>query len=266
MRFAAMLAILIATAGGAHAYPTVYFEPEALLVTAGEPCSLAIRIDSGTDTLTCFLVEFSFDADVVQLNSAEEGSLFSESGLLTMFDWDVIGPGHHQCNDVTLGFDSFVMCPGELVHLEFSAAQPGTTTITIEDVDLRDIRRDPILPVGMGTCRVTVDPGTGVPDGHSELRTLHCSPNPFSSQLRMEFRTRQDAAPIAESEDGVSFRILDPSGRVVARPEPESMLPGAFSAVWDGGSSSGKELPAGVYFVEARRGKSHVRARVTLLR
>jgi hypothetical protein len=125
--------------------PTVYISPASVEVEEGQTIEMSIRVDAGTDTLTCFLVEFTFDASVVELLSAEEGTLFAESGHSTMFDWDQYLPGLHACNDVTLGFDAFVLCPGELVDLEFYGVEEGTTTLSITTVDLRDLRRDPIL-------------------------------------------------------------------------------------------------------------------------
>ena len=163
MRFIIVLTAVLLLAGSAWSAPTVYFEPAVVQVEEGETFSVGVRVDAGVDTLTCFLVEFTFNASVIELLSAAEGTLFAESGHSTMFHWDQYSPGFHSCNDVTLGFDVFVMCPGELIHLEFHAVAAGATPLSITIVDLRDIRRDPILPVFTEGGSVTVGPGTGVP-------------------------------------------------------------------------------------------------------
>ncbi|MBN2565980.1 MAG: hypothetical protein JXB46_09760 [Candidatus Eisenbacteria bacterium] len=259
MRLVIAATILLFVFGSAGAYPTVYFEPDQLVMEPSEACTLGIRIDNGTDTLTCFRVRFSFNEAVVELNSAQEGSLFSESGHQTMFDWDALSLGHHECNDVTLGFDAFVLCPGELVHLELEAATAGTTTLALYDVDLRDIRRDPILPMGIGNCSVTVLPETGVQEEQGVFTgRLRCFPNPFWSHTRIEFDACGDSP--------VEFRVYDVSGRAVATPEAERVSETRSAAHWDGTGCSGMRLPAGVYFVEAVDGRARSRARATLLR
>ena len=254
-----MAAVLVATP--AWPAPTVYFEPAVVNVEQAEDFSIGIRIDAGTDTLTCFLTEFAFDASVIELVVAEEGTLFAESGHSTMFDWDQYAPGLHSCNDVTLGFDAFVMCPGELVHLGFHAVEEGSTTLSITAVDLRDIRRDPILPVFTVGGSVTVGPGTGVPDDGDEIDglNLRCRPNPFSDQLAIELDSDGVAGP-------VRMTIHDVTGRVVARPVAVSSEVGCSLGLWDGNGCDGRPLPAGVYFVLASGPTWEARERVALVR
>jgi hypothetical protein len=159
----AVLAAALA-AGAAQAAPTVFVHPDTVVVAPGEAFTMDIRVDSGTDTITCFLVEFEFDPFVVELESAAEGSLFTECGFPTMYNWDVLGPGHHFCNDVTLGPYTYTVAPGEMVSLSFVAADAGWTSIEILAEDLRDYRRDRILPVWTEDAIVFVVPPTGVPD------------------------------------------------------------------------------------------------------
>jgi len=161
---AAALAAALA-AGPARAAPTVFVHPDTVYVAVGESFTMDVRVDSGTDTVTCFLVEFEFDPFVLELASATEGSLFTECGFPTMYNWDVLGLGHHSCNDVTLGPYTYTVAPGEMVSLSFVAGNAGWTSVRILTEDLRDYRRNRILPVWTEDAVVFVVPPTGIPEG-----------------------------------------------------------------------------------------------------
>jgi hypothetical protein len=259
MRFIVLVAVALLIAASACAIPTVYFEPAATEVEQGQAFTIGIRVDAGADALTCFLVEFTFDAGVIELLSAVEGTLFAESGHTTMFDWDQYSPSVHSCNDVTLGFDAFVLCPGELVHLEFHAVAEGTTPLSITVVDLRDIERLPILPVFTEGGVVTVGPGTGVPDDELVAPDLRCYPNPFSGRVVIEFDSGTATGP-------VHMVIHDVIGRVVSRPVAASARSGFSRGLWDGTGHDSRPLPGGVYFVVVSGPTGEARARVTLVK
>lgn len=259
-----VLAIILAlvVSGAAMATPTVFVSPAELAVDAGEPFDMSIRVDAGyPDSVTAFLVDFNFDAELIELANAEEGSLFANCGYQTMFDWDTYGPGEHSCNDVTLGHASHVFLPGELVALGFTALSPGETPITITAVDLRDINRDPILPTSSADGFVTVLPVTGVEDGGcgGAVPGVRLMPNPSPGALRIEF-------DLGGRSGSVEIRIYDVTGRGVAGWVGALAAGGAASADWDGRADSGATLPSGVYFVTVRAGGAEWRARCVLLR
>ncbi|HYW68080.1 MAG TPA: cohesin domain-containing protein [bacterium] len=257
MRSIAVVITCLLFAGAAWSTPTVYLEPAATVAEQGQVFTVSVRVNADADTLTCFMVRFTFDPSVVELLSAEEGTLFAESPHTTVFDWDTIQPGLHSCNDVTLGFDAFVLCPGELVHLEFYAAAEGSTPFSFTMVDLRDLRRDPILPVLSEGGTFTIGPGTGIGDSEQDIGApaLHCYPNPFSEELAFDYLAGDQAGP-------VSVAVHDVSGRVVARPEIAAAGPG----FWDGRGPRGNLLPSGVYFVVAHGAAGCAASRVTLVR
>jgi hypothetical protein len=261
MRLVVAVMTFLLLAGSAWPAPIVYFEPASTEVDQGDDFAISLRVDAGVDTLTCFLVEFTFDASVIELTSAQEGTLFAESGYETMFNWDQYSPGLHSCNDVTLGFDSFVMCPGELARLEFHAVANGLTPLSITMVDLRDIRREPILPVYSEGGLVGVGPGGGIDEGTQDVTgpALRCHPNPFSEQTTLEF-----LSPAAEGD--IEAVVVDVSGRVVARPGIVWSGPGLGSGRWDGRALDGRPLPGGVYFVVASGPTGVTRSRITLIR
>jgi hypothetical protein len=261
MRWLAAVGGLLLLTVPALSAPTVYISPSAVEVEEGQTVEMSIRVDAGTDTLTCFLVEFAFDASVVELLSAEEGTLFAESGHSTMFDWDEYLPGLHACNDVTLGFDAFVLCPGELVGLEFYAVEEGTTPVSITTVDLRDLRRNPILPVFTEGGDVAVVPATGVIEdpGAAGPVDVVCHPNPFSRNLNIDVGTERRADP-------VSVAVYDVAGREVARPDVAGSGARCHHSMWNGCGKDGRLLPGGVYFVVASTERGWARKRVTLVR
>jgi hypothetical protein len=261
MRLIVVAMEILLLAGAAWPVPTVYLEPIAVEVEQGQDFTISVEVDAGADTLTCFLVEFAFDASVIELLSAEEGSLFAESGHPTMFNWDQHSPGLHSCNDVTFGFDAFVTCPGELVLLTFHAVASGVTPLSITVVDLRDIRRDPIQPVLTEGGLVGVGPGAGIADGGQDVPdpVLQCYPNPFSQQTSFEFRSCGAAGE-------VDVTVYSLTGRMVARPAVAESGPGLGFGRWNGAADDGHRLPGGVYFVVASGPNGRARARITLVR
>ncbi len=249
--------IITAPTGPASAAPTVFVHPAEVTVEPGDTFSMSIRIDAGTDTVTCFLTEFTFDADVIELTEASEGSLFSMCGYGTMYHWDEIESGRHSCNDVTLGHEAHVLPPGELVDLEFTAGDQGATWIEITTVDLRDMQRNPILPVNAERALVTIG-GTGVEDPQhvDGCALLSVHPNPCRGTATLSW-----SAPVGERRG--TLLIYDARGRLVWH----DLLDGASGVVrWDGRGRGGEVVRTGAYFVELRFESKTVREKLILLR
>lgn len=260
MRWIPVVALGILLPRMALASTTVFVSPCQVVVEEGEAFDLSIRVDAGTDTVTCFLVEFVFDGTVLQLASAEEGSLFADCGYETMFDWDVNGPGWHSCNDVTLGHWAYAICPGEIVKLEFQAVSWGGTSVEVVAADLRDINRDPILPVQTSVGLVTVTPATGVEDGLPDgARRLGAAPNPFRTDVTLSLEG-------CLRLDGEELVVYDVAGRLVARWPLSECSTGRAAITWDGTGSDGAVRPSGVYFALARGPGWERRASLVLVR
>jgi hypothetical protein len=250
------LVTLLAVAPVSRGAPTVFVAPPERIVALGDTFGMSVRIDGGTDTLTCFLVRFEFDPAVIVLESAGEGSLFTQCGFPTMYNWDVLSPGEHSCNDVTLGPWTYALCPGELVHLSFTAASLGETPIEITAVDLRDIRRLKILPVLVAPGHVVVGPESGIHDGGGAA--LRAFPNPSRIGRTIAFSVpRASAAEVS---------IFDVRGRLVAR-RPVGVGPsGGGQAEWDGRDTSGRAVSSGIYFAVLDSGGSEGCCRLAVLR
>ena len=76
------------------------------------------------------------------------------------------------------------------------------------------------------------------------LELLPSVPNPFRSHATIRFRT--GGTSIA------TLAIYDVGGRLVHQLTNPSIGPGAHAFDWDGTDSSGKRVPAGVYFYRVR--------------
>lgn len=263
MRIVLTLFLAVFFSGIAAGAPTVFVSPAELTVNVGEPFEMSIRVDAGyPDSVTAFLVDFTFDAEVIELTSAEEGSLFANCGYGTMFNCDSLGAGSYSCNDVTLGHASHVFLPGELVSLDFVALSVGETPIAITAADLRDINRERILPVYSADGLVTVLPETGIDyplESPLAERGIHVAPNPSPGRVKIDFLVdRVDAR--------VDVEVHDVSGRTVARPRGLVLKDRVGHVTWDGRTDLGEALPSGVYFVAVRAGETTRRARCVLLR
>lgn len=83
-------------------------------------------------------------------------------------------------------------------------------------------------------------------------------PNPFVESTEIHFS-------LAESRN-VSLTIYDVSGRLVRTLLQENRVAGAHQIVWDGRSSGGELVPAGVYFVRLEAGSLSHTAKIVALR
>jgi hypothetical protein len=97
-----------------------------------------------------------------------------------------------------------------------------------------------------GTYNVKVH--TGVPVGveggptPKESKLMAVAPNPARGQTSFRFA-------LAKAGD-VSFRVLDMAGRQVSTLATQRWQPGSWNVQWDGRGSDGREVSAGVYFVQ----------------
>jgi hypothetical protein len=71
---------------------------------------------------------------------------------------------------------------------------------------------------------------------------LTAEPNPFRHLVNIRLRLTAYGSRLA------ALTVFDAAGRTVRK------LPSALSTTWDGRDGSGRLLPAGAYFIEARTG------------
>ena len=113
---------------------------------------------------------------------------------------------------------------------------------------------------GFGSCvtTVSVEDGPQTPGDALQHARLSCAPNPARSEATISFAVPNGRGPATVS-------VYDVRGRLV-RTFTADVTGGKGSLVWDGRSSSGKQLSSGVYFVRLDHAGGSVKTPVVLLR
>jgi len=244
------LAVLFAVS--ARAAPDVFFAPGGATLQPGESVELSFRVGACEDSISGYQLYLSFDPTIVELTTATEGSLYAYSGYPTWFIPEEEAPGEWHFFDTVMGAGTYLLPPGELLHLEFTALDYGTTELHIDSILLADVRREN-LPVGSYEHGQIVVPATGVEEGGGIARLGPAYPNPFVSDTAVPFFAPMDGSD-AKAE------IYDVRGRLVRRiPVPSGALQGEL--LWDGRDERGEEVSSSVYFLRltARTSMAHCR-------
>lgn len=264
---AALLAAVAAVLAGAVLEPaaadtSVYFEPGGVMVSTGETFDMSFRVAESPDSIASFQLYLWFDPTVVELLSAEEGSLYVESGTMTWPIFEEEYPGFWHFFDTVFGAGTHVLPPGELLKLTFRALGPVQTPARIDTVRMTDVRRDALPVVGAQNGWIFVDP-VGVSEATVIAPAIDAaSPNPFATGTTIHFR-------VPAGVDDWRVEIHDVAGRRVRTidvPSSVAAAGGESSVVWDGRTDSGGELPSSVYFVRLTDGRRETRSRVLKLR
>lgn len=90
------------------------------------------------------------------------------------------------------------------------------------------------------------------------------TPNPFREKVTIKYAV--GGKQYGETDYDLTLRIYDVTGRVVKNfllPAPCSLLPAV--TYWDGSDASGHQVPAGVYFCEAKCGERHLTNKLILI-
>ncbi len=118
---------------------------------------------------------------------------------------------------------------GETVQVKIAFVSDGDTVD--EGFYIDDVRVTGGGPPVVGVAGVEPAPGP--------VAALDAWPNPFRRTVRIQCGSALGREP-------PQLSVYDAAGRMVRR------LPSVLSTTWDGRSSSGRLLPAGTYFIEAR--------------
>lgn len=256
----ALCALVMLLPGVAAAGTNVYFEPShAMLLAPGEECELSLRVGACDDSIASYQLYLSFDPGVVELVSVEEGSLYVESGFMTWFIEEEEYPGFWHFFDTVFGAGTYVLPPGELLHLTFRAVDYGQTEARMDTIRMTDVRRDPLPVDSFENGWIFVVPATGVPDEVIEQPRIGCiAPNPFTGETRIQYS-------VPTSSTGWTVEIFSASGRCVSVFDlPLGVLDGEIE--WDGRSREGHELPSSVYYVRLAGEAGESLSRVVKLR
>lgn len=235
----------------AAAIPTVYIDPPATIADSGEVFDVGIRINEDADTFSNFQVIVRFDPAVLFLQQVFEGSLYTSYSGQRFFVAEEESLGTWEIFDVIFPAMSFVVAPGELARLRFQALADGCSFVEFLSVSLRDIERDPILPVASEGGVVLVGEtavGVGGPPELGGSWTLGPpAPNPSAGVVRL-FLGRPPGAL-----SNIRLAVYDAGGRLVRDLSSEGFA-SSGRLEWDGRDRGGREAPPGVYFVRLAAG------------
>ena len=110
---------------------------------------------------------------------------------------------------------------------------------------------------------IGIDPETGVEElqiDHAQIIRLDAIPNPFSKLTTVSFG-------IAHSAERMGLSIYDATGRLVTDLSEQISVIGHQSSVkWYGTDAAGKQVPAGVYFVELEADSWRASEKLLLIR
>lgn len=251
--------VVILFAWAANAAPSVFFEPAQVMVQPGQEFELSFRVDDCGDSVASYQLYLSFDHELVELVEATEGSLYSESGLMTWFIEEEEGPGFWHFFDTVFGAGTFVAPPGELLHLTFRGlpGAVGYSQARVDTIRMTDRLRDPLPICAFEHADIFVA-GTGIAGSPSSLGLGPASPNPFSNGTAIPFSIQ--GASVASRAS-----VYDVSGRLVRRLRvPSGARVGELE--WDGTSDDGTATAPGVYLVALECCDRGARTKVVKLR
>lgn len=119
----------------ASAQVSLRFDPPELFINEGEIATLSIWLDDPIDIRT-YEGRITYQPDLIESISGEQGGLFSESGFLIWHEFEVEFPGQWYGFNIVLGQFDWVTGPGELFRWTFRGLSPGTVLVEALDVNL----------------------------------------------------------------------------------------------------------------------------------
>jgi hypothetical protein len=230
----------------AQTTPCVSLEPKHIYIEPPEACTLYLILGECIDSLSCMECIVAFDTSIVSLESIEEGQLFAGASFPTFFKWERPAPDTGSVIDCVLGYQSYVLPPGELARFVFRAKQTGVCPVRITSMKLWDISREPLQAEVDSCAYIHNTVATGVhPIGCPEPR-LTCYPNPFNPCTLIILNIPDEQREVIESN--ISLSIYSPAGRMIRSLYKGLARSGANEFLWDGSTENGNPAQAGVYF------------------
>ncbi len=212
-----------------------------IMLDPAETVEMSLMVGAPDDSISGFQLYLSFDPTVVELTAAVEGSLYANCGYSTWFIAEEEEPGLWHFFNTVMGTGTYLLPPGELLHLEFTVLDYGTAELHMDSILLANVRREN-LPVGSYEHGyIFAVPATGVEEGGGIARVGPAYPNPFVSDTAVPFFSPMGGG-------ATTAEIYDVAGRLVRTLRvPAEALEGEL--VWDGRDARGEEVPASVYFL-----------------
>jgi hypothetical protein len=247
----------------AQTTPHIFIQPQHTYIEAPATCTLHLVVDECIDSLSCFECIVTFDTSLVSLESIEEGQLYTEAAFSTFFRWEHSAPDTGSVMDCVLGYQSYILPPGELARFVFQAKETGVCPVKITRMRLWDIDREQ-LPVEVDSFAYIHNTiATGVHTiGYPKAR-LRCYPNPFNPCTSLILNIPYVHGEAIEAD--ISVSIYTPAGRLVRTIHRGAAQSGTNEFTWDGRDWRGTGAPSGVYFAAViMNGETFVRKLILL--
>ena len=145
-------------------------------------------------------------------------------------------------------------------QLHFKVLQDGgvlSDALYLDETALRSIAYNSNMQESEVQLAFLESTSTNTPSQPSNP-TLTVSPNPFSEQTVIGFSL---PATLEAHID-----IFDAAGRQVCMLQSSAMPTGAYTLIWDGKSTGGQELPAGIYLIRLIAGDDVLTKKVQIIR
>lgn len=238
VRWRVLLLLVFAMAAPAAAQVDLRFAPDDTTIAVGDTLRMSIMLDEAIDVRTID-VHVEYDTTVVKSLGGDEGSLYTDSGVLTFSGFEEDTPGHWHGYAVLMGAGLFIEGPGELFHWEIEGLADGVSPIISTQVSLSMTDGSWYTGVSLPPTTVIVGDISHAPEVPVPETGLRLWPNPFNPRVSLGF----DLA----AEDWVRIEVYDVQGRRVAALYDGIAPAGPFTAAWDGRDQQGHAAPGGVY-------------------
>ncbi len=138
---------------------TLRLEPSEVTTVAGGTVTLDL-VGEGTTNLGAFEVDLVRDASVADVAEVSLGDFLGSTGRNTM----LLGPDRRQPAWVTFGAFSWGHEPGPdgsgvLARITLQATGVGTTTLTLQDIQVVDAQANLVPALGLGAVMTVLSPG-----------------------------------------------------------------------------------------------------------
>ena len=136
---------------------SVGFMPGSMQVPVNTPFPLAVNLNTANDAFSVNL-RVKYDPALLQLNDVVPGDLLSRDGARVTTVKDIRNESGEATLTVTriLGSPG-LNGPGAVATLNFVSRGPGSTTVTVTELGLKNSQQQ-VIPVTLGGVPVTVQP------------------------------------------------------------------------------------------------------------
>ena len=241
MRRAGLLIAALAFTGTAwlHAQQSlVSVTPETQKISLDSTATVRIRIDS-VRWLHGYHLLISYDPMLVRCRAIRSLQFFQISSLALWYN-DTLH-GTVTIDEAILGMGS-QDGSGDLAELTFTGLNPGSTSLTLTELSLRDTSNNEIPAQGQGGS-IQVEQPNAVAERRDSPQDagVRVFPNPCNPSATIRYTCREPGEVVL-----TVFSVL---GEEVYRSREMIQQPGEYSVLWDSRKPNGSPVPSGMYVI-----------------